>query len=209
MAKQAIDAGDAYRVMEQVTSAATAFTDDAAGRRSLTRETPAALPRHLHLGSPRYPRAKAPVMTTITSTHPTIPPPVPGPTSSTAAKSRAQARGGPGATAPPTTSPSPDTTAQARRRRRRRHRRPPRLQRPATGRGPLAAGRAALLRRVAARIEAERDELALIETLESGKPISQAKRRNAGAAGICMTPPAWPSTPTGTRTTPWGRSISR
>jgi enoyl-CoA hydratase len=30
MAKQAIDAGDAYQVMEQVTSAATAFTDDAA-----------------------------------------------------------------------------------------------------------------------------------------------------------------------------------
>ena len=37
------------------------------------------------------------------------------------------------------------------------------------------AEKAALLRRVAARIEAERDELALIETLESGKPISQAK----------------------------------
>ena len=30
MAKQAIDAGDAFQAMEQVTSAATAFTDDAA-----------------------------------------------------------------------------------------------------------------------------------------------------------------------------------
>ena len=30
MAKQAIDAGDAYQAMEQVASAATAFTDDAA-----------------------------------------------------------------------------------------------------------------------------------------------------------------------------------
>ena len=46
------------------------------------------------------------------------------------------------------------------------------------------AGRAALLRRVAARIEAERDELALIETLESGKPISQAKDEISSAAGI-------------------------
>ena len=46
------------------------------------------------------------------------------------------------------------------------------------------AERAALLRRVAARIEAERDELALIETLESGKPISQAKDEVASAAGI-------------------------
>jgi betaine-aldehyde dehydrogenase len=46
------------------------------------------------------------------------------------------------------------------------------------------AGRAALLRRVAARIETERDELALIETLESGKPISQAKDEISGAAGI-------------------------
>jgi betaine-aldehyde dehydrogenase len=45
-------------------------------------------------------------------------------------------------------------------------------------------GRAALLRRVAARIEAERDELALIETLESGKPISQARDEMSSAAGI-------------------------
>ena len=44
--------------------------------------------------------------------------------------------------------------------------------------------RAALLRRVAARIEAERDELALIETLESGKPISQARDEMSSAAGI-------------------------
>jgi betaine-aldehyde dehydrogenase len=40
------------------------------------------------------------------------------------------------------------------------------------------------LRRVAARIEAERDELALIETLESGKPISQARDEMSSAAGI-------------------------
>ena len=46
------------------------------------------------------------------------------------------------------------------------------------------AERAALLRRVAARIEAELDELALIETLESGKPISQAKDEISSAAGI-------------------------
>jgi betaine-aldehyde dehydrogenase len=46
------------------------------------------------------------------------------------------------------------------------------------------AVRAALLRRVAARIEAERDDLALTETLESGKPISQAKDEMASAAGI-------------------------
>jgi betaine-aldehyde dehydrogenase len=46
------------------------------------------------------------------------------------------------------------------------------------------AERAALLRRVAARIEAELDELALIETLESGKPISQAKDEVSSAAGI-------------------------
>jgi betaine-aldehyde dehydrogenase len=46
------------------------------------------------------------------------------------------------------------------------------------------AERAGLLRRVAARIEAELDELALIETLESGKPISQAKDEVASAAGI-------------------------
>lgn len=45
-------------------------------------------------------------------------------------------------------------------------------------------GRAALLRRVAARIEVERDELALIETLESGKPISQARDEMSSAAGI-------------------------
>jgi betaine-aldehyde dehydrogenase len=55
-----------------------------------------------------------------------------------------------------------------------------------TGDWPRTSGaeRAALLRRVAARIEAERDELALIETLESGKPISQAKDEVASAAGI-------------------------
>jgi betaine-aldehyde dehydrogenase len=46
------------------------------------------------------------------------------------------------------------------------------------------AARATLLRRVAARIEAERDQLALIETLESGKPISQAREEMSGAAGI-------------------------
>ena len=46
------------------------------------------------------------------------------------------------------------------------------------------AERAALLRRVAGRIEAERDELALIETLESGKPISQAQDEVSSAAGI-------------------------
>jgi betaine-aldehyde dehydrogenase len=46
------------------------------------------------------------------------------------------------------------------------------------------AERAALLRRVAARIEAELDELALVETLESGKPISQAKDEIASADGI-------------------------
>ena len=44
--------------------------------------------------------------------------------------------------------------------------------------------RAALLRRVAGRIEAERDALALIETLESGKPISQARDEVSSAAGI-------------------------
>jgi betaine-aldehyde dehydrogenase len=44
--------------------------------------------------------------------------------------------------------------------------------------------RAGLLRRVAGRIEAERDELALIETLESGKPISQARDEVSSAAGI-------------------------
>ena len=52
------------------------------------------------------------------------------------------------------------------------------------------AERAALLRRVAGRIEAELDELALIETLESGKPISQAKDEVASAAGIW--PTSWP-----------------
>jgi betaine-aldehyde dehydrogenase len=46
------------------------------------------------------------------------------------------------------------------------------------------AERAGLLRRVAGRIEAERDELALIETLESGKPISQALDEVSSAAGI-------------------------
>jgi betaine-aldehyde dehydrogenase len=46
------------------------------------------------------------------------------------------------------------------------------------------AERAALLRRVASRIEAERDDLALTEALESGKPISQAKDEMSGAAGI-------------------------
>jgi betaine-aldehyde dehydrogenase len=46
------------------------------------------------------------------------------------------------------------------------------------------AERAALLRRVATRIEAELDELALIETLESGKPISQARDEVSSAAGI-------------------------
>ena len=55
-----------------------------------------------------------------------------------------------------------------------------------TGDWPRTSGaeRAALLRRVAARIEAELDELALIETLESGKPISQAKDEVTSAAGI-------------------------
>jgi len=46
------------------------------------------------------------------------------------------------------------------------------------------AERAAVLRRVAARIEAERDDLALQETLESGKPISQARDEISSAAGI-------------------------
>lgn len=46
------------------------------------------------------------------------------------------------------------------------------------------AERAALLRRVAGRIEAECDQLALIETLESGKPISQARDEVQAAAGI-------------------------
>ena len=46
------------------------------------------------------------------------------------------------------------------------------------------AERATLLRRVASRIESELDELALIETLESGKPISQARDEVASAAGI-------------------------
>jgi betaine-aldehyde dehydrogenase len=55
-----------------------------------------------------------------------------------------------------------------------------------TGGWPQTSGaeKAALLRRVAARIEADRDELALIETLESGKPISQAKDEISSAAGI-------------------------
>jgi betaine-aldehyde dehydrogenase len=56
----------------------------------------------------------------------------------------------------------------------------------AVGDWPQTSGaeKAALLRRVAARIEAERDELALIETLESGKPISQAKDEVSSAAAI-------------------------
>ena len=49
MAKQAIDAGGAHQLMEQVTSAATAFTDDAAeGLRLLHRETRPPLWRHLN-----------------------------------------------------------------------------------------------------------------------------------------------------------------
>jgi betaine-aldehyde dehydrogenase len=46
------------------------------------------------------------------------------------------------------------------------------------------AERAAVLRRVAARIEAEQDELALIETVESGKPIAQARDEISSAAAI-------------------------
>jgi betaine-aldehyde dehydrogenase len=55
-----------------------------------------------------------------------------------------------------------------------------------TGDWPRWSGaeRAALLRRTAARIEAEIDELALIETLESGKPISQARDEISSSAGI-------------------------
>src|SRR5215218_9989096 len=55
-----------------------------------------------------------------------------------------------------------------------------------SGDWPQTSGseRAALLRRVAARIEAELDELALIETLESGKPISQARDEVSSAAGF-------------------------
>lgn len=55
-----------------------------------------------------------------------------------------------------------------------------------TGIWPRTSGadRAALLRRVAARLEAERDELAYLETIESGKPISQARDEVSGAAGI-------------------------
>jgi acyl-CoA reductase-like NAD-dependent aldehyde dehydrogenase len=55
-----------------------------------------------------------------------------------------------------------------------------------TGTWPRTSGaeRAALLRRVAARIEAERDELAYLETIESGKPISQARDEVSSAAGI-------------------------
>jgi enoyl-CoA hydratase len=42
MAKQAIDSGAAYQVMEQVASAATAYTDDAAeGLASFTEKRPA------------------------------------------------------------------------------------------------------------------------------------------------------------------------
>jgi betaine-aldehyde dehydrogenase len=46
------------------------------------------------------------------------------------------------------------------------------------------AEKARVLRGVAARIEAEADALALRETLESGKPISQAREEMAGAAEI-------------------------
>ena len=46
------------------------------------------------------------------------------------------------------------------------------------------ADKARVLRGVAAQIEAEADSLALRETLESGKPISQAREEMAGAAGI-------------------------
>ena len=55
-----------------------------------------------------------------------------------------------------------------------------------TGTWPRTSGaeRAALLRRVAARLEAERDELAYLETIESGKPITQARDEVSGAAGI-------------------------
>ena len=49
MAKQAIDSDDAYQAMEQVSSAATAFTEDAVRRvRVLHRETRPALPRDLN-----------------------------------------------------------------------------------------------------------------------------------------------------------------
>ena len=71
------------------------------------------------------------------------------------------------------------------------------------------AERAALLRRVAARIEAELDELALIETLESGKPISQAKDEVPVQRASGTTPPALPSTRTGTPTTTWGPTTWR
>jgi len=46
------------------------------------------------------------------------------------------------------------------------------------------ADKARVLRGVAAQIEAEADSLALRETLESGKPISQAREEMSGAAGI-------------------------
>jgi betaine-aldehyde dehydrogenase len=46
------------------------------------------------------------------------------------------------------------------------------------------ADRARVLRGVAARIEGEIDGLALLEALESGKPISQAREEMAGAAEI-------------------------
>ena len=46
MAKQAIDSGDAYQAMEQVSSAATAFTEDAAeGLASFTEKRDPTLPR--------------------------------------------------------------------------------------------------------------------------------------------------------------------
>jgi betaine-aldehyde dehydrogenase len=55
-----------------------------------------------------------------------------------------------------------------------------------TGAWPRTSGaeRAALLRRVAARIEADRDTLAHLETVESGKPITQARAEMTSAAGI-------------------------
>src|SRR5215211_1859933 len=68
------------------------------------------------------------------------------------------------------------------------------------------AERATLLRHVASRIEAELDELALIETLESGKPISQAKTRWLARRGFGTTPRAWRSTRMGTLTTIWART---
>ena len=73
MAKQAIDSGDAYAAMEQVGSAATAFTEDAAeGFASFTEKRNPQLPRDLNLTfSTDQHRTKALAMTTITSTAPT------------------------------------------------------------------------------------------------------------------------------------------